>query len=77
MERNLNEVMIMVTENAIEFLKNTDKPILYKKGRYGKKIPVKDKKEAVELYENCEDGAIMLCEDHIEIWDYNEIDWLS
>ena len=28
----------MDNEEAFEFLKNTDKPILYKKGRYGKKI---------------------------------------
>lgn len=71
------DVKIMDKEEAFEFLKNTDKPILYKKGRYGKKIPVKDKKEAVELYKSCEDGAIMVDEDHIEIWDYDEIDWLS
>ena len=31
----------------------------------------KDKNEAVELYENCEDGAIMVCDDHVEIWDYD------
>ena len=46
----------MDIEDSIEFLKNTDKPILYKKGMYGRKIPVKDKNEAVELYKNCEDG---------------------
>lgn len=67
----------MMIKNPIEFLKNTNKPILYKKGRYGKKIPVNNKKEAVELYNGCEDGAIMVYEDHIEIWDYDEIDWLS
>lgn len=67
----------MTNEDAIEFLKNTDKPILHKKGRYGRKVPVKDKNEAVELYGNCEDGAIMVYDDHIEIWDYDEIDWLS
>ena len=71
------DVDVMANENQIEFLKNVDKPILYKKGRYGKKIPVKNKNEAVELYKNCEDGAIMVCDDHVEIWDYDEIDWLS
>ena len=67
----------MTREDAIEFLKNTDKPILYKKGRHGRKVPVEDKDEAVELYVNCEDGAIMVYDDHVEIWDYDEIDWLS
>lgn len=67
----------MAIENPIEFLKNTDKHILYKKGRYGRKIPVKDKDEAVELYKQCEDGAIMVYDDRVEIWDYNEIDWLG
>ena len=71
------DVNVMTNEDAIEFLKNTDKPILYKKGRYGRKVPVKDKNEAVELYKHCEDGAIMVCEDYVEIWDYDEIDWLS
>ena len=74
---SIRDVEVMAIEDAIEFLKNTDKPIFYKKGRYGKKVPVKDKNEAVELYENCEDGAIMVCDDHIEIGDYDEIDWLS
>ena len=35
-------------------------------------ISEKDKNEVTELYENCEDGANMVCDDHIEIWDYNE-----
>ncbi len=67
----------MAGKDAVEFLKNTDKPIIYKKGRYGRKVPVEDRDEAVELYEKCEDGAIMVFDDHVEIWDYNEIDWLS
>ena len=61
------DVDIMDIEDAIEFLKSTNKPIVYKKGRYGKKVPVKDKNKAIELYENCEDEAIMVCDDHIEI----------
>ena len=67
----------MTNEKAIEILKKTDKLILYKKRRYGRKIPVNNKEEAVELYLKCEDGAIMVYEDCVEIWDYNEIDWLS
>lgn len=67
----------MAGKDAVEFLRNTDKPILYKKGRYGRKVPVEDRDEAVELYENSEDGAIMVYDDHVEIWDYNEIDRLS
>ena len=61
------DVDIMAIEDAIEFLKSTNKPIVYKKGRYGKKVPVKDKNKAIELYENCEDKTIMVCDDHIEI----------
>ena len=67
----------MDMEEAVELLKNTDKPIFYKKGRHARLIPVKDKKKAVELYENCEYRALMVDDDHIEIWDYDEIDWLS
>ena len=66
----------MTNKDAIAFLLNAHKPIFYKKGRYGEKIPV-DKERAVKLYLKCEDGAIMEYEDHLEIWDYNEIDWLS
>ena len=36
------DVDIMAIEDAIEFLKSTNKPIVYKKGKYGKKVPVKD-----------------------------------
>lgn len=66
----------MVNEDAVEVLKNTRKPILYKKGRYGEKIPVNPHK-AIELYIKCEDGAVMEYEDRVEIWDYDEIDWMS
>lgn len=67
----------MANEDTIEFLKNTDKPILYKKGRYGRKIPVKNNNEAVELYKNCDDGGVIVYEDCVEVGDYDEIDWLS
>ena len=42
------DVYFMTIEDSIEFSKNTDKPILYKKGRYGRKVPVKDKNEVIE-----------------------------
>lgn len=66
-----------MTNERVEFLLKTEKQIFYKKGRHGKKVPVEDKQKAIDLYLNCEDGAIMEDEDRVEIWDYDEIDWLS
>ena len=58
----------MTNVNPIEFLKNTNKPILYKKRKIREKIPVKNKNKAVELYKNCEDGGIIEYDDYVEIW---------
>ena len=48
-----------ITIDRINQLKETEKQIFYKKGRYGKKVPVDNKEKAIDLYFNCEDGAIM------------------
>lgn len=64
-------------KECLFILENVDKPIFYKKGRHGRLKKVASKDEAKKLFLKCEDGAIMEYPKKVEIWDYDEIDWLS
>ena len=67
----------MINEKALLILKKTKKPIYYKKGRHAIPKLIEDRKQAIDLFFATDDeGGVMEYEDHVEIWDYDEIDWL-
>ncbi|AMD17424.1 hypothetical protein TL18_04955 [Methanobrevibacter sp. YE315] len=67
----------MSFESCLKTLMTTEKPIFYKKGRHGEKIPITNREQAIKKFIACEYGAIYENDAQVEILDYDEIDWLS